>query len=71
MRNRLTPADRALARLDVVLAERLGEEVDPRVRALAEAEFSLRDDGSLELSYMPVPQRPGGARSAAPRGRDG
>lgn len=37
----VTPADQQLARLDVLLAERLGEEVDPRVAKIARADLSL------------------------------
>lgn len=39
MRIAVTPADREVARLDVALAERLGEDVDPTVRLIAEMDL--------------------------------
>jgi len=44
MRTVITRADQNIARLDVKLAERLGEPVDPRVRAIAEMDPSTLPD---------------------------
>lgn len=41
MKIAVTPADQELARLDVLLAERLGEDVDPRVKLIADADLSV------------------------------
>lgn len=46
MRIAVTPADQVLARLDVDLAARLGEDVDPRVEMIARADLS-RFNGHL------------------------
>lgn len=39
----VSPADQVLARLDVALAERLGESVDPGVKMIADADLSAFD----------------------------
>lgn len=42
MRIAVTTADQAVARLNVSLAEELGEKVDPRVKVIAEADLTRR-----------------------------
>lgn len=41
MRIAVTRADQEVARLDVLLADRLGEDVDPRVRLIADADLDI------------------------------
>lgn len=43
MRIGVSPADQVLARLDIDLAKRLGESVDPRVEMIARADLSSYD----------------------------
>ena len=47
MKIAVTPADQAVARLDIKLAEQLGEEVDPKVRLIAEADLSIASEEHL------------------------
>lgn len=53
MRIAVTPADQELARLDVALAERLGEEVDPRVKIIADADLSPVHAESTTVDRLP------------------
>lgn len=51
----VTPADQELARLDITLAERLGEDVDPRVRRIAEADLTLTREDDEDRSPKQAP----------------
>lgn len=53
MRIAVTHADQELARLDVKLAERLGEEVDPKIKQIADADLSVADEDELPSDVVP------------------
>lgn len=56
MKTVITRADQDIARLDVELAERLGEPVDPRVKAIAEMDRSTLPWVRRESAPVPPPQ---------------
>lgn len=53
MKIAVTPADQAVARLDVLLAQQLGEDVDPRVKFIAEADFAVPEHDDERLPDAP------------------
>lgn len=58
MRIGVSPADQVLAQLDIALAKRLGESVDPRIELIAHADLSSYGSQVARASAASSSRRP-------------